>query len=305
MKTDNIDLKRESHAIFKYLIPNDNDKKFKAIVNAVGLQYISPNSQYPLKVHPSDYYFDISNGRVLNEYQLIYITNGRGVFRSNHTPKEGVSVRSGSMIIVRPGERHSYYPIKSTGWTEYYIGFEGKTFETIIELIGLDKGNNICDVGLNEELQQLYKKALDTASNNGVGVMTLLSGIVCHIIGLTSFIMRNKTIHASHLEQSIEKAKILMDERVTESIDISHLASDLNMSYSWFRKIFKEHTGLSPAKYFQTIKIKRAQRMLLETSLSIKEISFKLGYKSSEHFFMLFKRHTGYTPVSYRNIRIK
>ena len=100
MKTDNIDLKRESHAIFKYLIPNDNDKKFKAIVNAVGLQYISPNSQYPLKVHPSDYYFDISNGRVLNEYQLIYITNGRGVFRSNHTPKEGVSVRSGSMVYA-------------------------------------------------------------------------------------------------------------------------------------------------------------------------------------------------------------
>ena len=70
---------------FKYLIVNDMDQKFGLWVNTVGFQSIQPNSPYPLKDHPSGYFFNAQKGRVLREYQLVYITKGRGLFASDTT----------------------------------------------------------------------------------------------------------------------------------------------------------------------------------------------------------------------------
>ena len=43
---------------FKYLIVNDMDRKFGLWVNTVGYQSIPPDSPYPLKEHPSGYFFN-------------------------------------------------------------------------------------------------------------------------------------------------------------------------------------------------------------------------------------------------------
>ena len=95
-----------------------------------------------------------------------------------------------------------------------------------------------------------------------------------------------------------------MVENVFKDINLEDLALELNFSYSWFRKVFKDYTGYAPAKYFQELKLRRAKQLLIETSLSVKEIIFMLGYNNTEHFFALFKNNTGYTPMQYRSIMI-
>ncbi|WP_304953258.1 AraC family transcriptional regulator [uncultured Alistipes sp.] len=293
---------RRSSALFYYLIANDYDRSLNAVVNAVGSQEIAAGDEYPLHVHPADYYFDMQKGRVLHEYQLLYVTQGKGTFRSAAGPSEGVTVEKGTMILLRPGELHSYCPDTSTGWTEYYIGFEGAAFDRLIDRLGLGKGQQVWPIGLHSELTQLYRRAIEIAADNKTAPQPLLAGIVQHMIGLLNYLLRNRTGHATDLlEQSVEKAKIIMDERVSGEIDLYDLASELNLSYSWFRKTFKEYTGHSPARYFQLLKLRRAQRLLSDTELSIKEIAYSLGYKSTEHFFSIFKKHTGCTPTAYRN----
>ena len=92
-----------------------------------------------------------------------------------------------------------------------------------------------------------------------------------------------------------------MIENLYKNVDVEELAEKLNLSYSWFRKVFKDYTGYAPAKYFQELKIKKAEELLMRTSHSVKEISYMLNYKSAEHFFSLFKKKTGFTPLEYRN----
>ena len=108
---------------FKYLIVNDMDQKYGLWVNTVGFQSIQPNSPYPLKDHPTGYFFNAQKGRILREYQLVYITKGRGVFSSETTPEKQVC--KGRLMVLFPGQWHTYYPYVQTGWNEYYIGFEG------------------------------------------------------------------------------------------------------------------------------------------------------------------------------------
>ena len=240
---------------FKYLIVNDMDRKFGLWINTVGFQSIQPNSPYPLKDHPSGYFFNAQKGRTLREYQILYITKGRGLFTSDSTDERQVC--KGRVIILFPGQWHTYQPMQQTGWNEYYIGFEGPIIDDIIKSSFLSKDNQILEVGLNEELVALFSRALEVAEADKISAQQYLSGIVLHIIGMILSISKNKIFEIGDVDQKIEQAKIVMNENVFKNIDPEELALKLNISYSWFRKVFKDYTGYAPAKYFQELKLRK------------------------------------------------
>lgn len=284
---------------FKYLIVNDMDRKFGLWVNTVGYQSIPPNSPYPLKEHPSGYFFNADKGRILREYQLVYITQGRGLFSSESTAEKQVC--KGRLMVLFPGQWHTYRPLQQTGWTEYYIGFEGPSIDAIVGNAFLSKEQQILEVGIQEELVSLFRRALIIAETDKTSAQQYLSGIVLHMIGMVLSISKNKIFEISDIDQKIEQAKVIMNENVYGSIDPEELAMRLNISYSWFRRIFKEYTGYAPTKYFQELKLRKAKQMLVSTSQSVKEISYLLNFQSAEYFFAFFKKHTGLTPSEYRS----
>ena len=284
---------------FKYLIVNDMDRKFGLWVNTVGYQSIPPDSPYPLKEHPSGYFFNAEKGRVLREYQLVYITKGRGLFSSDSTPERQVC--KGRLMVLFPGQWHTYHPYQQRGWNELYIGFQGPVIDVMLKGCVLSIYNQVLEVGLNEELVTLFSRALEIAEADKISSQQYLSGIVLHMIGMILSISKNKIFEVGDVDQKIEQAKIIMNENVFKDIDPEELAMKLNISYSWFRKVFKDYTGYAPAKYFQELKLRKAKQLLVGTSQSVKEISFMLDYKSTEHFFSLFKKRTGFTPLEYRS----
>lgn len=73
----------------KYLVVNEHDKLWGLTVSTVGYDEISPGEDYPTKGHADGYYFDIKRGRVLNEFQLLYVPEGEGFFESYHHPSPG------------------------------------------------------------------------------------------------------------------------------------------------------------------------------------------------------------------------
>ena len=283
---------------FHYLIPNKTDELYGCTVNTVGMQNISPDEDYPSKDHPAGYMFNPSRGRVLQEYQLLYIVKGKGVFSNaggNH------EVLKGTVILLRPGVWHTYKPAKDVGWCEYFIGFSGKMVEKAIEMM-FSKDEAVFNLGLNHDLVDLYQHAIDVASTDRPAAQQLLCGMVMHMLGMVNFAARNEAVSTDRLDQIIEQAKAIMQERVLQNVDLEELAEQLNISYSWFRKIFRDYTGHPPAKYFMLVKLRHAQYLLANTQESIKEIAFSLGFKSTEHLYTTFKRVTGYTPNLYRKL---
>ena len=286
-------------AEFKYLIVNETDRRFGLWVNTVGFEAIAPDSPYPLKEHPSGYFFNAEKGRVLHEYQLIYITKGCGQFSSESVG--GRHVCSGRLMLVFPGRWHTYRPYRNVGWNEYYIGFEGPVADSLMRGGFFSEEQPVIDIGLSEEFVSLYSRALDVAEADSVASQQHLAGIVMHMLGLVISLSRNRQFEMSAIRQKIEKARIYMKEHVGENISVEQLAADLNISYSWFRKAFREYTGYAPAKYFQELRIQRAKQMLVGTPLSAKEIAVELGYGSAEYFYCMFKKSTGLTPHEYRS----
>lgn len=289
---------------FKYLLVNERDKKFGLTVNTVGFQPIPPHSLYPSTEHPKNYYFHPGKGRILSEYQIVYISKGKGSFSSKSTRR--TSITKGQAMVLFPGQWHTYSPQKDTGWNEYYIGFEGMIIDNIVSQGFFSQENQILDVGVNEDLVNLFSSAIKIAKEDKTAAQQNLAGIVFNILGTILSLAQNKNFETNDSAQKIERAKVIMCENVLKNLEIKELAQNLGISYSLFRKVFKEYTGYSPAQYFQELKLRKAKEMLTETNHSIKEVAFELNFNSYEYFLSFFKKKVGTTPMEYRNTgRIK
>lgn len=285
---------------FKYLLVNERDRIYGLTVNTVGFQPIRAHTEYPSTDHPQSYFFSPQKGRILSEYQILYISKGEGTFESEHTKK--TKIKRGRAIILFPGQWHSYCPDKESGWNEYYIGFEGSFIDNLVKNKFIEPENQILNVGVSEELVQLFSMALKTAKEDNKFTQQFLAGIVMNILGMIMHISQNRAFESNQSGEIIERAKIIMIENIGKDADIKEIASKLGVSYSWFRKVFKEYTGFSPNQYFLELKLRRAKALLAESTLSIKEISYDMNFNSYEYFLSFFKRRVGMTPLEYRNL---
>ena len=284
---------------FKYLLVSERDKKFGLTVNTVGFQPIPPNTVYPSTEHPKSYYFNPEKGRILSEYQIVYISKGKGIFKSESTKK--INISKGQAIILFPGQWHTYCPLKESGWNEYYIGFEGQIIDNIVNNGFISPSNQVLEVGVNEDLVNLFTTAMRVAKEDKTAAQQNLSGIAFNILGSILSMAQNKNFETKDTAQKIERAKVKMLENIGKEIDAKEIAENLGVSYSLFRKTFKEYTGYAPAQYFQELKLRKAKELLAETNLPIKEISYELNFSSYEYFLSFFKKRVKLTPTEYRD----
>ena len=91
-----------------------------------------------------------------------------------------------------------------------------------------------------------------------------------------------------------------MADRIDKKINLKHMAFELGIGYSWFRRMFRHYTGLAPAQYFLELKLNKAKDLLVSTSLPIKEISLITGFDSQFYFSKFFKKRMGISPMKLR-----
>lgn len=284
----------------KYIVENERDLLWGLSVCSVGFEEIAPGAPYPTQEHASGYYFIPQRGRVLQEYQLIYIPEGRGTLTTGSV--RSLPLEAGSMFLLFPGEWHTYHPDEATGWKQYWIGFKGIHIDNRVEHGFLSKEHPLFRVGCNEEIVRLYRQAIDIAHREEAHFQQMLAGITNYLLGLMYSLDRNSHFNENReVVELINRARICMREEVESDLSVQDVASRIGMSYSLFRKQFKEYTGLSPALYFQDIKLQRAKELLRTTTLSIKEIAYTLHFESADYFSTQFKKKAGCKPSEFRN----
>lgn len=291
--------KTDQNTVFKYLIINPQDRNFGLTINTVGFESVKPHTHYPLKGHPNAYDFTFTKGRRLNEYQIIYFLDGEGYFKSES--KEKTKIEKGDILMLFPGQWHTYKPDAKIGWDVFYIGFEGPIMENLYESNFFSPNEQILRIGFSEVLVALYKRSMEIVKDDSILVQQRLAGIVVNILGESLFLAQRNISEKDNSSEVIERAKAIMYEHYDTEIDLNEIAAKLCSSYSKFRKIFKKYTGYSPADYFQEIKIRKAKELLLETNMSIKEVAYELNFSSYEYFLSRFKKRTGLSPQKFKH----
>jgi AraC-like DNA-binding protein len=83
---------------------------------------------------------------------------------------------------------------------------------------------------------------------------------------------------------------------------VSYCADQLNLSANYFGDLIKKETGKSAQEYIQSKVIDVAKEKIFDTSKSLSEIAYGLGFKYPQHFTRLFKQRVGYSPIEYRSL---
>ncbi|HNY17030.1 MAG TPA: helix-turn-helix domain-containing protein [Treponemataceae bacterium] len=95
------------------------------------------------------------------------------------------------------------------------------------------------------------------------------------------------------------KAIAFIGESYSRQIQLSDAAEAANVSSAYLSRLFSEHTGSSFVDYLTALRIERAERLIRENRLSIKEVAFATGYQDPNYFSKLFRKIVGVSPTMY------
>jgi AraC-like DNA-binding protein len=278
---------------FRYLTWSEEDEKWQLVCTDAGHNETRPYTTYPphKEGHPRPFQ-SVAVGRTLTEYQIIYITQGRGIFESNNRTHVVVP---GSIIIIFPGVHHFYKPELEIGWTEYWVGFKGPYADALCEKVFLSPKKPIYEVGLQDGLLSLYTKIFELVQSQRPLYQPRASA---HVLTLIAEILADERRSAQHThsEHLVDRTKFLMEENIYDEINLNAIGEALCVSTSHLNDVFKSYTAMTPYQYFISIKIRKAKELLESGELAIKEVAFRLGFDDQYYFSRLFKKKTGIPP---------
>jgi AraC-like DNA-binding protein len=283
----------------KYLAITAQEEAWGFYLTTVGYSRTDSNEEYPHnKEHPLTHSFTWNKGRILNGYYLVFISKGRGMFES--ALSEPAVVTEGTCFFLFPGVWHRYKPDPESGWIEYWIGFKGRYPDELMNNSFFRAESPIVNLGLDETILSLVSGIIDKVKAGKAGYHQVISGIALQILGQIVALTAHKDQDTDEDEHAIAKAKFYLKEHLEESLDMKKLVKELAISYSKFRKLFKQMTGQSPNQYHMNLRLDKAKELLSTTNLNITEVAYQLGFDSVFYFSKLFKKKNKVSPKVYR-----
>ncbi|MRI01395.1 helix-turn-helix domain-containing protein [Kriegella sp. EG-1] len=95
----------------------------------------------------------------------------------------------------------------------------------------------------------------------------------------------------------LEQAEIIISENLSnEQFGVSELAAAMNMSRSNLLRKIKKQTELSASQFIRKVRLEKGKELLKTSSLTVSEISFKVGFGSTSYFIKCFREQYGYSP---------
>ena len=95
----------------------------------------------------------------------------------------------------------------------------------------------------------------------------------------------------------IEQAgAIILENLANEQFGVSELAEAMSMSRSNLLRKIKKETQLSASQFIRQVRLQEGMELLKQTSLTVSEISYKVGFGSTSYFIKCFREQYGYPP---------
>lgn len=222
-------------------------------------------------------------------YFLHYVLNGEGIF--NGTP-----VKQGEGFYISANMVQEYYPSENNPWGYFWITFNGNRADEICKKhIQIDE-NGIFKFPLNRSIQALMNRIFDEDTPMNAA----------KALGYFYMLMAEQEVSAPHKgNMYVENAKNYIRINYSQNPMITEIAQALNIDDRYLYNLFMRYEGLSPKKYLNQIKLRRACELLERTDAPIAEVAASVGFSDSFSFSKFFTKHMHLSPTAYRKHAVK
>ena len=109
----------------------------------------------------------------------------------------------------------------------------------------------------------------------------------------------NKNVERKEYSSMVSHAIEYIEENCSKEISLETCAQEIDSSYTYLSRAFKQETGMRFVEYLNKCRLKKAKSLLIRNSLSMKEIVEKAGFRNYNYFFKVFKENEGITPSEF------
>jgi AraC family transcriptional regulator len=156
----------------------------------------------------------------------------------------------------------------------------------------------------DEPLWTLVKLLADVVDDHDPATQLYGDGLTAAIVArLMSRSNRPAEAAAGLAPRQLRRVLDYLEAHTSERVDLATLASLVGLSQSHFSRAFRTSTGVAPYRWQLDMRIRRAQRLLLEREQPLEDVAEATGFADAVHFGRTFRKLTGTTPANWRRER--
>ena len=227
---------------------------------------------------------------IRSHFLIVLVEKGTAIFYRNE--KETV-FKDNDMLVMFPGER-IFYRAQSE-WSIKWIGVKGDKVEELFGSIGVTREKPIFTPAnykkLSEIIMEIYDMEHDCSMYSKCKAQSLLYGFFSELLCTEQ--------NSERIDYAASAIRI-MKYNYNNDLSIDDISEQLFVNHSYFSRVFKSKTGMSPKQYILNLRMDRAKELLKNTDYSVSEISASVGFKDALYFSRIFSKKEGISPSLYR-----
>lgn len=236
---------------------------------------------------------------ILDHYLLHYVVEGEGIFKTSHGT---YPVSKHQFFLITPNQLTFYQASVENPWHYIWTGFHGDQCARFIASCMLSEENPILHIPAShvKDIEAVLAHLLQVKNNKnefellGNGYLRIL----LHYLKDSNKIQLPK--YNSDSNDYIQSAIQYIHRNYGSTVEVQNIAAYIGLDRSYFSKLFKLHTHMSPQEYLDFVRIEHAKDFLRYSVMSVSSIAYSVGFGDALYFSRKFKQKTGTPPLAYR-----
>lgn len=238
---------------------------------------------------------------IKDSYKIFYVHSGTGMLRVQDT---SFRVNKGHVFLLSPNVLSAYQADENDPWSFSWVAFDGGSVQEYLKQAGFTADYPIIRCDREQEIRQCFNLMFDANLHEYSKPLQMTSALYAFLALVLESARQEPSAFTSGTvkDQYIAQAIRFLKNSYTEEITIEDMARNLGLNRKYMTDLFKEAVGMPPQQYLGQLRINKACELLAETSLSVKEIAYSVGYRNQLHFSKMFRQSYGISPSEYRKI---
>lgn len=276
------------------------DQAAPAWLNSFNFEWIPQRS--------APYHWDIQPHRHAAFIQVLYVSAGQVLFQLDDTL---TTLQAPCLLVVPAGHVHGFRFSHDTDGP--VVTATQQVLEALAHVLMpalLDTLRTPCAIPLQPDdphsgqlmplFRALEQESLTIAPGQVAAGMSLLIALFVQVRRLSGLLQEPAPAHGSRKTRQVERFRSLVDQQFRAHRTVPRYAEQLGVTAGQLTRLCKEVLGLSSLDLINARIVHEAQRLLVYTSLPVKQLAGELGFDDEAYFSRFFKKHTGLTPKGFR-----
>jgi AraC-like DNA-binding protein len=212
------------------------------------------------------------------------------------------TVQPGTVILIPPGTPHWYTSV-SGSWCNDWLHIVGSDIEDVCRIMGHPIGEPFLPIETSHVSPHFETIARDLARKDDMG-KSLASIAVLSLLVRTVAACNMPDTPWSAAEAVHRPAFDRLRQRMLANLDhpwdIANLAREVHLGVSRFSELYLRFYGVSAIEDLLQARIRAAESLLTNASLTVSEVALRTGFASHAYFSRTFRARVGISPMEYR-----